>query len=79
MEGKQLGVISLADALTEATRRAWIWWRYPLPPCLRLPDHGLRMFLYQQSKKVQVSKKSQTVIQVKEIRHRPKQRRTTWT
>jgi len=33
-------------------------------------DYG--KFRYQQSKKVQVSKKSQTVIQVKEIRLRPK-------
>jgi translation initiation factor IF-3 len=33
-------------------------------------DYG--KFRYQQSKKVQVSKKSQTVIQVKEIRIRPK-------
>jgi len=40
------------------------------PPVCRIMDYG--KFRYQQSKKVQVSKKSQTVIQVKEIRLRPK-------
>jgi translation initiation factor IF-3 len=40
------------------------------PPVCRIMDYG--KFRYQQSKKVQVSKKSQTVILVKEIRLRPK-------
>jgi translation initiation factor IF-3 len=40
------------------------------PPVCRIMDYG--KFRYQQSKKVQISKKSQTVIQVKEIRLRPK-------
>lgn len=40
------------------------------PPVCRIMDYG--KFRYQQSKKVQVAKKSQTVIQVKEIRLRPK-------
>jgi translation initiation factor IF-3 len=40
------------------------------PPVCRIMDYG--KFRYQQSKKVQIAKKSQTVIQVKEIRLRPK-------
>ena len=42
----------------------------PPPPVCRIMDYG--KFRYQQSKKIQVSKKSQTVVQVKEIRLRPK-------
>lgn len=40
------------------------------PPVCRIMDYG--KFRYQQSKKLQVAKKSQTVIQIKEIRIRPK-------
>lgn len=40
------------------------------PPVCRIMDYG--KFRYQQSKKVQIARKSQTVIQVKEIRLRPK-------
>jgi translation initiation factor IF-3 len=40
------------------------------PPVCRVMDYG--KFRYQQSKKLQVAKKSQSVIQVKEIRIRPK-------
>jgi translation initiation factor IF-3 len=40
------------------------------PPVCRIMDYG--KFRYQQSKKQQVAKKSQSVIQVKEIRIRPK-------
>lgn len=40
------------------------------PPVCRIMDYG--KFRYQQSKKLQVAKKSQSVIQVKEIRLRPK-------
>ncbi|MCX5820604.1 MAG: translation initiation factor IF-3 [Deltaproteobacteria bacterium] len=73
MEGKQLGVISLADALTEAAKAGLDLVEVSptaAPPVCRIMDYG--KFRYQQSKKVQVSKKSQTVIQVKEIRIRPK-------
>ena len=72
-EGKQLGVISLADALTEASKVGLDLVEVSptaTPPVCRIMDYG--KFRYQQSKKVQVSKKSQTVIQVKEIRIRPK-------
>jgi translation initiation factor IF-3 len=73
MEGKQLGVISLTDALTEAAKAGLDLVEVSptaVPPVCRIMDYG--KFRYQQSKKVQVSKKSQTVIQVKEIRIRPK-------
>ena len=73
MEGKQLGVISLTDALAEAAKAGLDLVEVSPtaePPVCRIMDYG--KFRYQQSKKVQVSKKSQTVIQVKEIRIRPK-------
>jgi len=72
-EGKQLGVISLTDALAEAAKTGLDLVEVSptaAPPVCRIMDYG--KFRYQQSKKVQVSKKSQTVIQVKEIRLRPK-------
>jgi translation initiation factor IF-3 len=40
------------------------------PPVCRIMDYG--KFRYQQNKKLQIAKKSQTVIQIKEIRIRPK-------
>jgi translation initiation factor IF-3 len=73
VEGKQLGVLSLTDALAEATRASLDLVEVSptaAPPVCRIMDYG--KFRYQQSKKVQVSKKSQTVVQVKEIRLRPK-------
>jgi len=73
MEGKQLGVLSLTDALAEATRAGLDLVEVSptaAPPVCRIMDYG--KFRYQQSKKSQVSKKSQTVVQVKEIRLRPK-------
>ncbi|MCG2740075.1 MAG: translation initiation factor IF-3 [Syntrophaceae bacterium] len=73
MEGKQLGVIPLADALAEAAKSGLDLVEVSptaAPPVCRIMDYG--KFRYQQSKKIQVSKKSQTVIQVKEIRLRPK-------
>jgi translation initiation factor IF-3 len=73
MEGEQLGVLSLADALAEAGKAGLDLVEVSptaTPPVCRIMDYG--KFRYQQSKKIQVSKKSQTVIQVKEIRLRPK-------
>jgi translation initiation factor IF-3 len=73
MEGQQLGVISLTEALAEAAKAGLDLVEVSptaVPPVCRIMDYG--KFRYQQSKKVQVSKKSQTVIQVKEIRLRPK-------
>jgi translation initiation factor IF-3 len=73
MEGQQLGVISLTEALAEAAKAGLDLVEVSptaAPPVCRIMDYG--KFRYQQSKKVQISKKSQTVIQVKEIRLRPK-------
>ncbi|MBA4423974.1 MAG: translation initiation factor IF-3 [Syntrophus sp. (in: bacteria)] len=73
MDGEQLGVISLTEALAEAAKASLDLVEVSptaTPPVCRIMDYG--KFRYQQSKKVQVSKKSQTVIQVKEIRLRPK-------
>ncbi len=73
VDGEQLGVISLTDALAEAGKAGLDLVEVSPtanPPVCRIMDYG--KFRYQQSKKIQVSKKSQTVIQVKEIRLRPK-------
>lgn len=73
MEGKQLGVISLTEALAEAAKAGLDLVEVSptaAPPVCRIMDYG--KFRYQQSKKTQVSKKSQTTVQVKEIRLRPK-------
>jgi len=73
VEGEQLGVITLTDALAEAAKAGLDLVEVSPtanPPVCRIMDYG--KFRYQQSKKIQVSKKSQTVIQVKEIRLRPK-------
>lgn len=73
VDGEQLGVITLAEALAEAAKAGLDLVEVSptaAPPVCRIMDYG--KFRYQQSKKVQVSKKSQTVIQVKEIRLRPK-------
>jgi translation initiation factor IF-3 len=73
VNGEQLGVISLTDALAEAAKTGLDLVEVSptaAPPVCRIMDYG--KFRYQQSKKIQVSKKSQTVIQVKEIRLRPK-------
>ncbi|MBW6485034.1 MAG: translation initiation factor IF-3 [Syntrophobacterales bacterium] len=71
--GKQLGVLLLNEALAEAAKSGLDLVEVSPtadPPVCRIMDYG--KFRYQQSKKVQVAKKSQTVIQVKEIRLRPK-------
>jgi translation initiation factor IF-3 len=73
MEGKQLGVLSLAEAMAEAAKAGLDLVEVSpaaAPPVCRIMDYG--KFRYQQSKKTQVSKKSQTVVQIKEIRLRPK-------
>ncbi len=72
-EGKQLGILSLSDALAEAAKGGLDLVEVAptsTPPVCRILDYG--KFRYQQSKKLQDAKKSQTTIQVKEIRLRPK-------
>ena len=72
-EGKQLGILSLSDALAEAAKGGLDLVEVAPssePPVCRILDYG--KFRYQQSKKLQDARKSQTTVQVKEIRFRPK-------
>jgi translation initiation factor IF-3 len=72
-EGNQLGIMSLADALALAIKAGLDLVEVApnsSPPVCRVMDYG--KFRYQQSKKLQDARKSQTSIQVKEIRIRPK-------
>jgi translation initiation factor IF-3 len=72
-EGKQLGIMALQDALREAEGAGLDLVEVApnsSPPVCRIMDYG--KFRYQQSKKLQVAKKHQTVVQLKEIRLRPK-------
>ncbi|MDI6776274.1 MAG: translation initiation factor IF-3 [Syntrophales bacterium] len=72
-DGQQLGVMSVADALAEAGKVGLDLVEVSpasTPPVCRIMDYG--KFRYQQSKKLQVAKKSQSTIQIKEIRVRPK-------
>lgn len=68
-----MGIMTLAEALDIATKAGLDLVEVApnsAPPVCRIMDYG--KFRYQQSKKQQVAKKSQSVIQVKEIRIRPK-------
>ena len=72
-EGKQLGIMSLTDAIDMAAKAGLDLVEVApnsTPPVCRIMDYG--KFRYQQSKKQQVAKKSQSTVQVKEIRIRPK-------
>ena len=72
-EGEQLGIISLADALAAAEKAGLDLVEVApnaTPPVCRIMDYG--KFRYQQSKKLTAARKSQSTIQVKEIRIRPK-------
>lgn len=72
-EGNQLGVMPLAEALAVAAKTGLDLVEVApnsSPPVCRIMDYG--KFRYQQNKKLQDAKKSQTTIQVKEIRIRPK-------
>jgi translation initiation factor IF-3 len=72
-DGSQLGIMSLADAMAAAAKAG-----YDLvevapnssPPVCRIMDYG--KYRYQQTKKQHVAKKSQSTVQIKEIRLRPK-------
>ncbi len=72
-EGKQLGIMPLAEAIEIAQKAGLDLVEVApnsAPPVCRIMDYG--KFRYQQNKKQQVAKKSQSTIQVKEIRIRPK-------
>ena len=69
----QLGIMTLAEALAVAAKSGLDLVEVApnsAPPVCRVMDYG--KFRYQQNKKLQDAKKSQTTIQVKEIRIRPK-------
>ena len=72
-EGKQLGIMALADALRAAAN-----FELDLvevspksdPPVCRIMDYG--KFKYQQQKKAHDAKKKQAVVHLKEVKMRPK-------
>lgn len=72
-EGKQLGILSLGEALSKARKAGLDLVEVAPqadPPVCRIMDYG--KYRYQQSKKIQDAKKNQTIVQLKEIRLRPK-------
>ncbi len=72
-DGQQLGILTLADALAEAGKVDLDLVEVApnsSPPVCRIMDYGKHM--YQQSKKTHGAKKSQSSVQLKEIRIRPK-------
>jgi translation initiation factor IF-3 len=72
-DSKQLGVISLDEALEHAEKAGLDLVEVSPtaePPVCKIMDYG--KYRYKQSKKLHDAKKSQTVIHVKEIRLRPK-------
>jgi len=72
-DGNQLGIISFADALEAAAKAGLDLVEVApssSPPVCRIMDYGKHR--YQQTKKLHMAKKSQTTIQLKEIRIRPK-------
>jgi len=74
-EGKQLGIMTIQDALRQASEAGLDLVEVApnsSPPVCRVMDYG--KFRYQQSKKMQVARKHQAVLQLKEIRLRPKRK-----
>ncbi len=72
-EGNQLGVVSIRDALAKAVEAGLDLVEVAPeaePPVCRVMDFG--RYKYVQSKKQAESKKKQTVIQLKEVKIRPK-------
>jgi translation initiation factor IF-3 len=72
-DGEQVGIMPLNEALTraaEATLDLVEVAPQANPPVCRIMDYG--KFKYLQSKKTQEARKKQTVIQVKEVKFRPK-------
>ena len=72
-EGQQVGVVPVREALAKAEAAGLDLGELSAaadPPVCRIMDFG--KFRYEQSKKQQEAKKKQTVIEVKEIKLRPK-------
>jgi translation initiation factor IF-3 len=73
VDGSQLGVVSLAEALARASEEKLDLVEVApkaAPPVCRIMDYG--KYKYQQSKKSQEARKRQSVTQVKEVKIRPK-------
>ncbi|MFH1964924.1 MAG: translation initiation factor IF-3 [Acidobacteriota bacterium] len=72
-DGTQLGIMTPDDARSMADARGFDLVEVSptaRPPVCRIMDYG--KFRYEQSKKVQETKKKQKTVQVKEIKFRPK-------
>lgn len=72
-EGQQVGVIPTRDALEMARQRGLDLVEVApnaMPPVCRLMDYG--KFRYEQSRKERESRKNQHVVELKEVRIRPK-------
>ncbi|MGO9394249.1 MAG: translation initiation factor IF-3, partial [Desulfobaccales bacterium] len=72
-EGEQIGVMPTKEALAQAQEAHLDLVEVApqaVPPVCRIMDYG--KFKYQQSKKLQEARRRQTIIQVKEIKVRPK-------
>ncbi len=72
-DGKQLGIMSREEALGLAQDQGLDLVEVAPqadPPVCRIMDYG--QFLYQQAKKAKEARKKQTVVEVKEIKVRPK-------
>ncbi len=68
-----MGIMPIGEALSRAARASQDLVEVAPaadPPVCRIMDYG--KFRYQQSKKIQDARKTQTIIQIKEIRLRPK-------
>ncbi|RMF84556.1 MAG: translation initiation factor IF-3 [Nitrospinota bacterium] len=72
-EGKQLGIFPIEEALRIAEEEGLDLVEvapHAKPPVCKIMDYG--RFRYQQSKRVQEARKKQKLIQVKEVKMRPK-------
>jgi translation initiation factor IF-3 len=72
-EGKQLGILSVKEAIRIAEEQGLDLVEVApgaAPPVCRIMNYG--KYKYQQSKRSQEAKKHQTVIQVKEVKIRPR-------
>jgi len=73
VDGTQLGILPLSQALTLAKEEGLDLVEVApqlIPPVCRIMDYG--KFRYQQTKKIHEAKKRRTIIQVKEVKIRPK-------
>jgi translation initiation factor IF-3 len=73
VEGNQLGILTLPDALEEAEKSGLDLVEVApgsSPPVCRIMDYG--KYLYKRSKKLQEARKGAVSLQLKEVRVRPK-------